>query len=94
MSGYGNRGTWGYEAPPMEFPHVDSKYLAQAPPRCPRAGCGGLWREVEEGFVCRSCGRRWRAGDCLLKMVGKALAHMDREMAVRMDNPAPPKRGR
>ena len=37
----------------------------------------GLAR-VDEGYVCRQCGRRWRAADCLRELVGRARFDAER----------------
>jgi len=68
--------------PVVEFPWADSPRLDQAPARCPR--CAGLWRAVDEGYVCTQCGRRWRAGDCLMKLVSRQMAHTEAWPTVRM----------
>jgi len=42
-----SRGRWADPLQPGVFPYADSEWLDQAPPCCPRPGCGGLWRSVD-----------------------------------------------
>jgi DNA-directed RNA polymerase subunit RPC12/RpoP len=53
--------------PPAHFPHAQSQRLEQAPDRCDR--CGGIWREVSDGYQCRQCPRRWLVGERLAAML-------------------------
>jgi len=75
---FGNRGTWNdaVELRPATFPYADSARISEAPPRCDR--CGGIWKEVSDGYQCRQCPRRWLAGDKLRELVGRTLESLDR----------------
>jgi len=58
------------------FPYADSLTLSEAPLHCLR--CGGVWREVDEGYCCRGCGRRWRSADKLRDLVSRVVFRGDR----------------
>lgn len=56
------------------FPYADG-WLRDAPPRCDR--CQGPWQSCDEGWVCRLCGRRFRAVECLQAMVSRRILTME-----------------
>jgi hypothetical protein len=58
-----------------KFLFADGETLAEAPPACTTAGCGGPWHEVDEGYGCVLCGRRWRAAACLRALVYRPQYH-------------------
>ena len=68
-----------WNPPPKRlFPHVDSQWLAEAPPACDR--CGNPWQRVDEGYRCVICSRRWRAADCLrAQRIGEPAPRVDKE---------------
>lgn len=58
-------GCTGLPFPPGTFPGAAYATEAEAPSRCPRPGCGGLLRRVEEGVACRLCGRHFVVSEIL-----------------------------
>lgn len=57
----------------VKFPFADGETLADAPPHCLR--CGGPFHEVDEGYGCVLCGRRWRAAESLRALVYRPHYH-------------------
>jgi hypothetical protein len=78
---------WFDPLEPGVFPFADGESLADAPPCCPR--CQGIWRAVDEGVVCRQCGRRWRAAACLRELVSRARFNAERWPSARLTGTGP-----
>jgi hypothetical protein len=59
------------------FPGARVRFFDQAPPRCPREGCGGPFRVVETGLVCTLCGREVIVGAALRALaMGQPLSRL------------------
>jgi hypothetical protein len=57
---------------PLHFPGADLERIDQAPASCQRCGCAGL-QVVDEGLVCRVCGKRVRIVECLAALARRGV---------------------